>query len=104
MNIILKIMRSQAVDKLIEWFKPIIESFLAKIYNGNRKLSLPIAMMYLDDHHLVMSIEPSPQLSGGALADREGFAAVLILKRKETVRSDGDVSEFPIAKILRLFK
>lgn len=39
-------------------------------------------MVDLDDQHLIMSIKPSPQLSGGALADGERFTAILILKGK----------------------
>lgn len=56
----MRIMRSNTVDELIERFKPIIGSFLTKIYNRNCKLSLPVAMVDLDDDHLIMSIEPSP--------------------------------------------
>lgn len=78
MNMIL--MRSQAVDELIEGFKPVVGSFLAKIYNRNGEFSLPVAMVDLDDHHLVVSIEPSPQLSGSALADGEGLTTVFVFK------------------------
>lgn len=60
-------------------------------------------MQQLYHQHLLTYIETSPQLSCSILRHLERFTRILVLVRKQTLRTDHHVAQLPILQILRLF-